>query len=245
MEEALEDATEPRALTGGRTGGLSLVAIGGSLAVYGIRRRSLGGIATAVAGGWLAYRGVRTVRAERRAVERGGGGSGESTDSSDGAVVEETITVGLPPEECTEYWVEAGHLGRLLGEFGDVRPAGEDHLRWTAEGPLGRRLEWEARLAEERPGERVRWESLEGAPIRNEWTVTFEPAPGDRGTTVSLRIRFDPPAGPVGDRLLNALGIVPETLAATVLDRFKSLAETGEIPTLRANPSARGSGDLA
>jgi hypothetical protein len=43
---------------------------------------------------------------------------------------------------------------------------------------------------------------------------------------------------------MTLLGVVPETLASRALDRLKSLAETGEIPTLDRNPSGRGRGDL-
>ena len=42
---------------------------------------------------------------------------------------------------------------------------------------------------------------------------------------------------------MQRLGVVPESLAGTVLDRFKRLAETGEIPSLETNPSGRGKGD--
>jgi hypothetical protein len=37
--------------------------------------------------------------------------------------------------------------------------------------------------------------------------------------------------------------VVPKMAVGNALRRFKSLVETGEIPTLDRNPSARGSGD--
>ena len=40
------------------------------------------------------------------------------------------------------------------------------------------------------------------------------------------------------------LGFVPKTIAMQSLRRFKSLAETGEIPSLASNPSGRGESDL-
>jgi hypothetical protein len=43
---------------------------------------------------------------------------------------------------------------------------------------------------------------------------------------------------------MRRLGVVPDALASKALHRFKSLVETGEVPTLEANPSARGKGDL-
>jgi len=62
---------------------------------------------------------------------------------------------------------------------------------------------------------------------------------------VTLAVTFDPPGGALGNAALKRLDVVPETLVATALDRFKSLAERDEIPSLDRNPSGRGSGDLA
>jgi uncharacterized membrane protein len=56
---------------------------------------------------------------------------------------------------------------------------------------------------------------------------------------VKLRFRFDPPGGVLGDAAIKRFGVVPGTLTSKALRRFKSLAETGEIPTTERNPSAR------
>jgi hypothetical protein len=64
--------------------------------------------------------------------------------------------------------------------------------------------------------------------------VRFRPAPQGRGTEVLLRL--DAPAG-------GTLGFVPSAVAGKALRNFKSLVETGEIPTLKRNPSGRGRGD--
>jgi hypothetical protein len=42
---------------------------------------------------------------------------------------------------------------------------------------------------------------------------------------------------------MERLDLVPNAAAGKALRRFKSLVETGEMPTLEGNPSARGSGD--
>ena len=56
----------------------------------------------------------------------------------------------------------------------------------------------------------------------------------------TLRLRFDPPGGVLGDAPVELLGHKPLNLAADgVLRRFKSLVETGEIPTTERQPAAR------
>ena len=123
-----------------------------------------------------------------------------------------------------------------------VTPIDEDRALWTVHGPLGRTLTWETRIIEERPNELVRWQSQPGADLGNEGSARFRPAPGALGTVVTLRVRFEPPGGALG-AALKLSEIVPSSILGTALRRFKSLVETGEIPTLDRNPSARGRGD--
>lgn len=223
-------------------------AVGATLLVIGIRRRSLGGAVAALAGGWLLYRGYAGAVPFARSV--GTGGEGGDSDgvrtreaASDRPETERSVTVGRPADELYELWRDPETATRVLGGTVEVTAPSDDRRRWTVSGPLGRSVTWETRITEDRSGESLRWESVEGATVSGEGSVQFRPAPADRGTEVTLRLRFDPPGGAVGAAVTERLGVVPGTLAERALDRFKSLAETGEIPTLARNPSARGRGD--
>jgi len=222
---------------------VAAVALGGTLLAVGLRRRSLGGTVLALAGGWLLYRGVGG--SEGRGIENRGAEKGEvSPEQSSGrTTVERSVTVGESADDLARYWRDPELLTQIVGNFAEVTAAGEDRHHWTMNAPFGRSIEWETEIVEDRPGERLRWQSSESAMLSNEWTVDFRPAPADRGTEVTLEVRFDLPGGSVGHTAMELLGVVPATLAEKALDRFKSLAETGEIPTLERNSSARGSGD--
>ena len=147
--------------------------------------------------------------------------------------LERSVSIGKAAEELHRLWREPGTLGRVMGDFADVAPAGDGRHRWSLRGPLGRSLEWETEIVEDRPGELVRWQAVEGSGPRAEGAVRFRPAPGDWGTEVTLELRFDAPPG------LRGGGLAQKVLPGKVLRRFKSLAETGEIPTTEHNPSAR------
>ena len=84
-----------------------------------------------------------------------------------------------------------------------------------------------------------RWQSVEGASLPSEGEVHFRPAPGDRGTEVTLRIRFNPPGGALGLAAAKVLGFVPRLFAERAIHYFRALAETGEIPTTDRQPAAR------
>lgn len=157
-------------------------------------------------------------------------------------VLERSITIQQPASELYRAWRVAENLTKVMGHFADVTTTGPDLQHWKVQGPLGRSLEWDSHIVEEHPGEFLRWEALKGADVPNDGWVRFRPAPGDWGTVVTLQFRFDPPGGVVGDAVVKLLGGVPGMLAFKTLRRFKSLVETGEIPTTGPNPAARGGG---
>jgi uncharacterized membrane protein len=220
---------------------VATAAVGGSLVEAGVTRRSLGGAALAAVGGWLAYRGLRGRRPGLRGTDAEGGVLARDDPGTppEATEVERSITVGKPAEELYEIWRDPEQLPRIMAHFADVTPTDENRQHWEVRGPLGRVLAWDARVVKDRPGELVQWESLP-----NEGSVRFRPASSGRGTEVTVRLRFDPPGGRVGNRAMDVFDVVPGTVAEKSLDRFKSLAETGEIPTLEGDPSARGAGDL-
>lgn len=237
----------PSEQTNSRGKRLATTAVGGVLLTAGIKRRSLSGTLLALGGGWLLARGIsgsdRPVRA-LGSMLGGKRGRDEAGVPADSPAVKRSITVGAPADELTEYWRDPEQLTRLVGSFAEVTGAGEDRHRWEVQTPRGPNVTWETEIVEDQPGELLRWESVEGAMVATEGTIRFRPASGDRGTEVTLELEFDPPGGEIGAAAVQRLGIVPETVAGNTLNRFKSLVETGEIPTLEHNPSARGSGDL-
>ncbi len=174
----------------------------------------------------------------------GGGQRGDRTGRTAETAASRSVTVGKPPDELYEMWRDPDRVSSIVGPFADVTASDGDRLRWTIAGPAGREVSWETRFVDEEPGERLRWETPADATVPNEGSIRFSPAPGDRGTVVTLSVDFDPPGGSLGTAVLERFEIVPEALVGTALDRFKSLAETGEVPTLEKNPSGRGRGDL-
>jgi uncharacterized membrane protein len=104
-------------------------------------------------------------------------------------------------------------------------------------------FEWESRLTSDEPGRRIAWESLPGTELPNRGEVTFKQAPNGMGSEVTLEMQFEAPLGPAGAQVFKALRKVPRSIAGKALRRFKSLVETGELPTLANNPSGRGTSD--
>ncbi|WP_415379726.1 SRPBCC family protein [Halosimplex sp. TS25] len=218
---------------------------GGALLLYGISKRSVRGLAAAVAGGWLLNRAIRG------GDSAGGSGNWSSRREQsptgaplDAPDVQRSITIERPAEELYDRWRDPETHEQIWAHFAAVEQTGEDRQHWAVIGPRDTTVEWDAETVAAEPGEFLRWKSLPGARVPNEGSVRFESRADGESTEVTLHLRFDPPGGRVGTALMERFDLLPDAAAGTALRRFKSLVETGEIPTLERNPSARGEGDL-
>ena len=164
---------------------------------------------------------------------------GEGTEA-DQPSVERSITIGRTADELRRCWLDPRTLPRVTAGFATVRSTGAGRLHWKVQGPLGRVHGWDADVVDDGPDGAVGWRANANAPLANDGTVRFRPAPAGRGTVVTLHVRFDPPGGALGDAAVRLFGTTPLELAADgLLRRFKSLVETGEIPTTEHQPAAR------
>jgi uncharacterized membrane protein len=146
------------------------------------------------------------------------------------------MTIGRPATELYALWRRQENLPLIAGHVATVVPLDDRRSHWRLELPGGVKFEWDSEIVVERPGECLGWRSLPGASVANEGEVTFHPAPADWGTEVTLTVRFDPPAGLLGDAAVQLATAPPKIVADKALRRFKSLAETGEIPSTDGQP---------
>ena len=211
----------------------SIVA-GSALVVVGLRRRTLGGAVAALAGADLLYRGGTGYCHLLGAL---------GIDTSRGRArveIQRSLTVLAARDDVYRRWRDPQSQPVTWSHFAEITDATEAGAHWRLRAPLGRTLEWDTRIVEERDGDLIRWESR-GGDLPNEGSVAFRDAPGELGTEIALRVRFDPPGGPLGDAAARLLDDPPKLVLAKALRRFKSLVESGEVPSTERNPSARAS----
>lgn len=140
-----------------------------------------------------------------------------------------TITVFRSPEEVYGFWHDFENLPRFMSYLESVQVTGAGRSHWKAKTPVGTTVEWDAEIVDDQPNTRIAWRSLEGAELPNTGSVQFKPAPGGRGTEVHVQMRYDPPAGVIGEAIARLFGEVPQEQVKLDLRRFKQVIETGEV----------------
>jgi uncharacterized membrane protein len=219
---------------------------GGALALYGITRGSLGGIALALVGAALLQRGYTGHCNLYEAIGYNSAGDdlrnseNVSVPAGRGIKVEKSVTINRTPEELYRFWRNFENLPRFMNHLEAVTVIDEKRSHWIAKAPAGRSVEWDAEIYNEKENEMIAWRTLENADVASAGSVHFESAPGIRGTVVRVVLKYDPPAGKLGAFVARLFGENPEQQIDEDLRRFKQLVETGEVATTEGQPSARG-----
>lgn len=216
---------------------------GGALALYGLARRDLGGLALALGGGLLIQRGWsgHCMMYEALGFDTAHPHPGPATSvrASHGYKLEKSVTINASPEKLFSYWRNLENLPRFMKHIKSVRNTGGNRSHWEVEGPLGKIVEWDAEIINEKPNEMIAWRSLEGAEVDNAGSVHFTRAPGGRGTEVHVTLKYEPPMGKVGATVAWLFGRSPEQEIQGDLGRFKQIMEAGETATVQGQTSGR------
>lgn len=134
------------------------------------------------------------------------------------------------PAELYRFWRNLENLPRIMHHLESVTVMDNNRSHWMAKGPLGKSIEWDAQIVNDDPNERIGWESLPDAEVRNAGSVQFQSAGGD-STRLRVVLRYDPPAGKLGAAVSKLLGESPEHELEEDLKRFKQAMESGQYAT--------------
>jgi uncharacterized membrane protein len=146
-----------------------------------------------------------------------------------GVHVRKSVTINRTIEEVYDFWHDFENFPRFMRHLESVRMLDEKRSRWTATGPAGATVEWDAITTEDVPNEVIAWRSAENADVPNEGRVRFKRAPGDRGTEVEVELRYDPPGGHLAATFAKLFREEPSQQVSDDLRHFKQVMETGDI----------------
>jgi len=143
--------------------------------------------------------------------------------------VTRSIVIDRPAQEIYQFWRNIENLPRFMTNMETVVPLDERRFRLTVKTPLGTTAEWEGELIDERPNERIAWRARKGSHPESTGSVQFMRAPGDRGTQVTVHVRYVIPGGRIGTGVAKLLHQGPETELERDLRQLKQIMEVGEV----------------
>jgi uncharacterized membrane protein len=136
----------------------------------------------------------------------------------------QSLTIGGSKHAVTELFQDAGRLSQVLGDLADVENTGPRRQRWVFAGDDDEQTVWECVVAADE-------QTIEFVDVQpdsaHRIVLELSDAPQDRGTEVIARVSSPAP------------GLLTGPLLFKALYRARALLQTGEVPTIEQNPSAR------
>lgn len=206
---------------------------GGALAALaGLRRGGLPGLIMTGLGAMLLYRGStghcpinqRIGRSTASPADKGLLGRAGSRP----ARLHAAATIDREAMDLYNHWREFSNLAQFMRYIEEVRTPTRDRSHWVAQPPMVGRIEWDAEVSADVPGERIAWRSVEGSEIETDGEVRFRSTA--HGTEVEVDMSYRP-KGAAGAIAAKFASSISESMLREDLRRFKRLMESGEIPT--------------
>lgn len=190
-----------------------------------VRRGPLALLAGLV-GGSLVRRGVSGRSALYRMLAIGGerrGSTYAGVDPARAIVAEAWVTIDRPIGEVYEFLHRLQNFPQFMADLDRVTRLERGGWRWSACGPLGRPITWEAEVTQDVAQQRVAWRSREGSVLPNEGWIELHPTA--RGTEVWVRLYQEPIGGELGAFVARLAGRDPRRNLARDLARLKQVLE--------------------
>ena len=160
------------------------------------------------------------------------------------------VTIDRSPEELYRFWRNYQNLPSFMSDIESVERLDSEggtreRSHWNARGPGGTRIEWDAEITEDRPGQLLAWRSIGESSVEHAGVVRFLPEPGGRGTILAVSMNYDPPGGILGAAVAKISGHDPHAQLKVDLRRLKQIMELGELVTTEGQPAGRVSSTSA
>ncbi|MDB6053738.1 MAG: cyclase/dehydrase [Verrucomicrobiales bacterium] len=158
-----------------------------------------------------------------------------SVQGNHGIKVTKSCTIKSSRETLYAFWRKFENLPLFMNGLVSVTQNGNSS-HWIAKSPGGKKVEWDAVVINETLNELIAWRTVEGSDVSHAGSVRFKPAPGNRGTEVTVKFEYDAPGGKLAAKLAKITGKEPSQQVEKDLTHFKAVIETGEFPTTQGQP---------
>lgn len=136
--------------------------------------------------------------------------------------VTKSIIVKGDVSDVYRLWANFENFPHFMKHIKSVTRTGDRTSHWVMEGPLGRKVEWDAETTRLEENKRIAWNST-GGDIKTSGQVTFNELPNNQ-TEVTVILQYVPPAGKAGEMVAELFGDLEGKLHED-LRNFKAYAE--------------------
>ena len=133
--------------------------------------------------------------------------------------IEQSVEVSVPVRTAYNQWTQFEDFPHFMEGVKAIRQLDDTSLHWTVE-IAGQVREFDAKITEQNPDERIAWTTIDGP--HQAGVVTFHRL-GDNRTKVMLQMEYDPEG--LVEKVGDALGVVRARVKGD-LERFKSFIES-------------------
>ena len=135
------------------------------------------------------------------------------------STIEQSIELEVPVRTAYDQWTQFEEFPQFMEGVEEVKQLDDVTLHWKAQ-IAGQNREWDAKITEQTPDQRIAWTNIGGAT--NAGVVTFHRLDDNR-SKVMLQLEFEPEG--IVEKAGDALGVVKARTKGD-LERFKSFIES-------------------
>ena len=188
-----------------------------------LAKKAGGGVGGLVSGGGGAVSGLVSKIGGDKGGDEGGAPSGFGRGRR--LPIQESVDVAVPLETAYNQYTQFEDFPEFMHRVDRVEQKDDTHLMWH-ENIWGVRRQWEAEITDQRPNERIAWESTSGSP-RQKGAVTFHRL-SDRLTRVEVNLDQEPKG--IFEKTSSGFRMTRRALKSDLM-RFKAFVETREEET--------------
>ncbi|MGA8113111.1 MAG: SRPBCC family protein [Actinocatenispora sp.] len=134
------------------------------------------------------------------------------------SAIMETVDVAVDVPTAYNQWTQFEEFPRFMEGVAEVRQTTDEMTHWKVK-IAGATREFDARITEQHPDERIAWESVAGP--RHAGVVTFHRLDGEH-TRVTLQTETDPTG--LAEKVADVSGLLKRQ-AESDMERFKTFVE--------------------
>jgi uncharacterized membrane protein len=202
---------------------LGAMAAGAVFLALGLSRKGLAGGIARAGGLALIARGISGYAPLYRAV--GLPVPNTLTGASHKAIrVESAVDINRSASDLYALWRDVENLPAFMSHLVSVQVIDPVRSRWTARGPGGTVVNWEAMIINDIKNELIAWETVEGSSVDHAGSVHFQSLEDGRAR-LRVVLRYDPPASKLGAVVARLIHGDPQSQIDDDLRRFQKMID--------------------